>query len=218
MNDVEQKADTLEEVINSPSVEEEEGTSIEEPEKPVETPKEPEKKEEEKPPVPYDRFKEINEELKATRQEVQELKTKGKVENLSEEERKELAAKEYLIKIFDEAYDKRIAKERATEKERERVIADEIKFFNSVDKDFTEKVAEDIGNRYGTEDSPIPVKVAYNIFKNEKELKSKIPSVKPKLPNPIRSSEHVEPSKDEDKGKSFWQIVQEAKNSLSGKK
>lgn len=221
MNEVEQKAVTLEEVLETPSAEGEEGTSSEETEKPEETPKEPEKPKEEivkESPVPYDRFKEINDELKATRQEIQELKTKGKEEGLSEEERKELAAKEYIQKTALEAYNKMVEDNATIVAKREKEIGDEIKFFNSVDKDFTEKVAEDIGNRYGADDNPISVKVAYNIFKNEKELKSKIPTLKPKLPNPIRSNENVETGKDEDKGKSFWQVVQEAKNSLSGKK
>jgi hypothetical protein len=220
MNDVNKEAVTPEEVLNAPFVEGGEGTP-EETEKPKETLEEPEKKEEvvEKPPVPYDRFEELNKELKETRKEIQDLRSKGKEEGLSEEEKKELAAKTYIEKTAREAYEKMVAENATAEVEREKGIADEIKFYNSVDKDFTEKVAEDIGNKYGTEKNPIAVDVAYNIFKNEKQLKSQITTQKPKLPNPLRSTDAVDTNVEKEiQGKSLWQIVQEAKNSLTGKK
>jgi len=218
MNDVEKEAVTLEEVLDAPLVEEEEGTS-EESEKPKETPEEPEKeKEEEKPSVPYDRFKEINEELKATRQEIRELRTKGKDEGLSEDEKKELAAKEYIEKISRESYEKMVADNATKVKERETEIKESIKFYNSIDKDFTEKVAEEISDKYGAEDNPLSVKVVYNIFKNEKDLKSKIPTLKPKLPNPIRSSETpASVDEKEIRSKGFWELVEDAKKTIRGK-
>ena len=218
MSEVEQKADTLEDVVEKPFVEGEEGTS-EETEKPEETPKEPEKKEEvQKPPVPYDRFDELNKELKETRQEIQDLRSKGKEEGLSEEEKSELKAKEYIEKTAREAYQKMAAEDAVRETEREASIAEEIKFYNSIDKDFNEKVAEEIGSKYGTDKNPIPIEIAYNIFQNEKTLKSQIPVIKPKLPNPIRSTDNLEIKEDAaDKGKSFWQVVEDAKKSLTGK-
>lgn len=215
MNDVNKEAVTLEDVRDAPFVEGEEGTSKEEV-----TPKEPEKKEEvaEKPPVPYDRFDELNKELKETRKEIQDLRSKGKEEGLSEEEKRELAAKEYIEKTAREAYGKMEVEKASAEAEREASIAEEIKFYNSIDKDFTEKVAEEIGDKYGTEKNPVSVEVAYNIFKNEKELKSQIPSFKPKLPNPIRSTNEPEPVVEKElQSKGFWQIVQEAKDTLKGK-
>ena len=216
MTDVNKPADTLEEVLDAPFVEGGEGTP-EETEQPEETPKEPEKKEEVKPPVPYDRFDELNKELKATRQEIQDLRSKGKEEGLSEEERKELAAKEYIEKTAREAYQKMAAENAAAEAEREKEIAESIRFYNSIDKDFNEKVAEDIGTRYGTEKNPVSVEVAYNIFKNEKQLKSQIPTLKPKLPNPLRSTEVPEPESDKEiRSKTWGQIIEEAKNKLKG--
>src|SRR3990167_8432256 len=218
MNDVKPEAVTLEDVQKAPFVEGEEGTS-EETEKPEETPKEPEKKEEvQKPPVPYDRFDELNKELKETRQEIQDLRSKGKEEGLSEEEKSELKAKEYIEKTAREAYQKMAAEDVARETELEASIAEEIKFYNSIDKDFTEKVAEEIGNKYGTDKNPIPVEIAYNIFQNEKNLKSQILVSKPKLPTPIRSTDNLEIKENEaDKGKSLWQVVEDAKKSLTGK-
>ena len=211
MNDVEQKADTREEVLDAPFVEGGEGTPevVVEPVKPEEVV--------EKPPVPYDRFDELNKELKETRKEIQDLRSKGKEEGLSEDERKELAAKEYIEKTAREAYQKMVAENATIEAEREKEIAEEIKFYNSIDKDFTEKVAEDIGTKYGTEKNPVSIDVAYNIFKNEKELKSQITTPKPKIPNPIRSTDVLEtPEEKADKGKGFWQIVEEAKKTLKG--
>lgn len=202
---------TLEDVLETPPVEEVEATTevVVEPVKPEEVI--------EKPPVPYDRFKEINEELKATRQEIQELKSKGKEEGLSEDEKKELAAKTYIEKTAREAYEKMVVENATAEAERESGIKEEIKFYNSIDKDFTEKVAEEIGDKYGTEKTPLSVDIAYNIFKNEKLLKSQIITPKPKVPNPIRSIDAIEtPDEKADKGKGFWQIVEEAKKTLKG--
>lgn len=212
MNEVIKEAVTLEEVQNAPMVEGEEGTS--------EVVEESVKKDEviEKPPVPYDRFDELNKELKETRQEIQDLRSKGKEEGLSEDEKKELAAKTYIEKTAREAYEKMVVDNATQEAARETEIATEIKFYQSIDKDFNEKVAEEIGDKYGTEKNPISVDVAYNIFKENKQLKSQIVSPKPKVPNPIRSTDAVEiRESDADKGKGFWQIIEEAKQTLRGK-
>lgn len=183
--------------------------------------KEPEIKKEdviEKPPVPYDRFKEVNDELKTVRSEIQDLRSKGKEDGLSEEEKSELKAKEYIERTAREAYQKMLAEDASEEAEREHSIGEEIKFYNSIDKDFNAKVAEEIGNKYGTEKNPIPVEIAYNIFQNEKQLKSQIQTPKPKVPNPIRSTDSLEiPEDKESQGKSFWQVVEEAKKTLTGK-
>ena len=215
MSDIE-----LKDVLDSPEVTPEGEDTPKEP-SPEKT-EEPEiKKEEvvEKPPVPYDRFKEVNDELKTVRSEIQELKSKKEEEGLSEDEKKELVAKEFIMKAADEAYERRVVKEQAATAERENGIKEEIKFYNSIDKDFTEKIAEEIGGKYGTEKNPVSIDIAYNIFKNEKELKSQISTPKPKLPNPLRSTEIAEPVSDEEiKKKGMWELVEDAKKILRGGK
>ena len=216
MSEVQKDAVTLEDVQNMPSVEGEEGTSEEE----IVVEKEPEKKEEEKekPPVPYDRFKEVNDKLNDTLKDIQDLKNKAKEEGLSEEEKSELKAKEYIERTAREAYEKMVVEKATADAERESGIKEEIKYYNSIDKDFTEKIAEDIGSKYGTEKNPVSIDVAYNIFKENKQLLSKISTPKPKVPNPIRSIDAIEtPEEKANQGKSFWQVVQEAKDSLKGK-
>lgn len=208
MNDV-QEGVTLEGVLESPPAEGGEAT----PEV-----KAPEQKPEEAP-VPYERFKEVNEQLKTVRSEIDSLRAKSEIHPLSEEEKKELQAAEFIGKIVQEKVIRMQQEEERAETARESQIEEEIKFYNSVDKEFTEKAAEEIGERYGTEKNPISIETTYKIFQNEKQLKSQLPGApKPKVPNPLQSQEAAPATiPEEDKTRSFRDVVEDVKRSLRGK-
>jgi len=212
MSEVENQKDVeLERIINAPEV----GEDTPPESSPEITEGEPQPKPEENR-VPESRLKEVIDELKATKQEIKELTQKGAVQPLSDEEKKELEARKFIAKAAREEYE-RIQNEKAeAETKREADIEEDIKFYHSIDKDFTEKIAEEIGEKYGTAKSPISIEQAYKIHKDLKEIKSQLPGApKPKVPNPLRSGESV-PAEipKEDSSKSIWDIAESIKQSL----
>lgn len=179
-------------------------------ETPTEEPSAPE-------PVPYDRFKKVNDEKKELEQKLEDAKaTTPPVQT------KEQQAEEYLNKLTDKAIERREKSQKETEvkeqKEFDSEVDDLLTVHTDVKKDEFLKFIEDNGDKYGIKS----VKGAMSLYKDlvvlrkntAEEAKDSL-SKKPGLPK----SEGIPGSTKEydDKGKTLEQIKEEAIAELESK-
>jgi len=171
--------------------------------------------------VPYSRFKEVNDQLKSLKTEITKLTQKEIRTELSDTEKKDLDAKQYLKGLLEEVMNERESKTTQVEQ------AELAKFNQDVDEvlelnpdikrdDFL-KFIEEKADKYGV-DSIKGAMLLYKDFNQTVEgtkqsVKKELAS-RPKFP----TSEGVSIAKVDDSGKSIWQIAAEAARELETKK
>ena len=171
--------------------------------------------EEKEQTVPIHRFQEVYGKMKSLEQDITALKNQGEKSGLSEEQRKELQAKEYLKGLLKEtlAEDKK-SKETAEQAEAQQFkeqVGEVLDINTDVKKSDFLKFLETEADSYGIED----VKGAMNLYRKLNNLSKEVAektkkelSQKPSLPSHEGGSAMKEYP--EDKGKSLWQIAKEA--------
>ncbi|MFA5037937.1 MAG: hypothetical protein WC479_12270 [Candidatus Izemoplasmatales bacterium] len=169
--------------------------------------------------VPYERFKEVNDNLKTLKEEIDTIKNAStQPGGLTPQQKQELEAKEYLAKLIDERLSE-------TETNRNKAEEEELKSFkseldnvlelnSSVDKDKFMKFLEDEADDYGVQ----TVQGAMNLYKKlndtskeAQETAKRSLSSKPNMPS---SDGNGGGESYDGKGKNFYQIADEAKKSL----
>lgn len=164
--------------------------------------------------VPIGRFKEVYSKTKELEQQIQDLKGKESDKGLSQEEQKELQAKNYLKGLLKETLDEQKQhEEQATQEEQNKFneeVDEQLSVHTDVNRDDFLKFVEDKGEEYGT----TSVKGAMKLYRDLNNLKKSASeevkedlSKKPNLPSHEggSSESHVDDSK-----KSYQQIVEEA--------
>lgn len=205
-----------------------EETSAEETSTETEETETEEKKEETTPPgtkekepmVPLHRFRETNDKLEKVEKEIADLRQQKFGPGISDEQQKELQAKNYLKTLLKEQLDEERlaseAKESAEFREFEKSVDEILETHPSVQRkdfvDFMEKNAE----KYGIESVPGAMKLYLdlgNLSKQAKEEGKKEIQKKPGLPR-SEGAGGGEQAPAEDKNKSYAQVVQDAIRSL----
>jgi len=185
------------------------GNPIEE--TPAEEPSTPE-------PVPYQRFKDVNDKNKDLEQQLEEAKATTPPAKTKEEQ-----AEEYLSKLTEKAIEKREAAQKAAKTKEQKEFNSEVDDLLAVHTDVKKqdflKFIEDNGEKYGIKS----VKGAMSLYKDMGDFKTKTTeeakeslSKKPGLPK----SEAIPGSTGtpaDDKGKSLEQIKEEAIAELESK-
>jgi DnaJ-domain-containing protein 1 len=175
---------------------------------------------EEEKTVPYERFKEVYGEVKTLKEEIASIKQSAETQSggLTPAQKQELEAKEYLAKMIDERMSESEAKKAKAAEEEQKNFEEELKnvleLNSSVDKDKFLNFLENEADEYGD----ISVKGAMAIYKKlndtskeaQETVKRNLAS-KPKMPSSDGKGGEVTY---DDKGKSFYQIAEEAKKSL----
>jgi len=162
--------------------------------------------------VPYDRFKEINEQKKAAEQERDSLKQK--TETLTPEQQKEKQAKDYLRGLTKEvlAEEKKAAKDAETQEQKkfEEEVSDILIVNTEVNKEEFLKFIEDNSDKYGI----TSVKGAMSLYKDLGKVKSETAeetkerlAKKPNLPKGEGLKAETPP---DDSNKTYEQITEEA--------
>lgn len=171
--------------------------------------------------IPQSRFKEVYGKMKELEREISGLREAKKEGGLSEEQTKELQAKTYLKNLLKETLAEERSRETQEEKEELAQFKDEVNELLSIHTDVKRDdfltFLEEEGDDYSS------LAAAMRGYKkgNEKEKaggeKAKQDlSRKPKLPSSEGSGGSTY-DPDKDKGKSLWQIAQEAAAEFSKK-
>lgn len=166
--------------------------------------------------VPYDRFKQVNEQKRELEQRVQELEKKDSQGTLTPEQQKELQAKSYLKNLLAETLDEQKKSQVAAEK------AEQQKFEQDVDEQIVKqpdvkradflKFIEKEGDDYSSVASAMKGYLRLEQVSKETEQKTKENfDRKPSMPTSqgAGGGTFTEPPADDSK-KSFWEVASEA--------
>lgn len=166
--------------------------------------------------VPYDRFKEVNDQKRELEQRVEELQQQKSSGTLSPEEQKELQAKEYLGKLLDERIEARnkatADAEKAEQKKFENDVSDVLSAHTDVKRSDFVAFLEKEGDDYSSVASAMKGYLRLGETAKEAAEKAKDNQErKPKMPNSegAGGGSFAEPP-EADKSKSFWEVAQDA--------
>ena len=170
--------------------------------------------------VPYERFQEVYGEMKTLKEEIAAIKQSADTQSggLTPAQKQEIEAKEYLAKLIDERLSASETQRAKAEEEEQKSFESELKTVlelnSSVDKDKFLTFLKDEADEYGD----ISVKGAMAIFKKlndtSKEAQETVKRNLAQKPNMPSSDGKGGGTTYDDKGKSFYQIAEEAKKSL----
>lgn len=171
--------------------------------------------------IPESRFNEVYGKMKTLEREIGTLKEGKRDGTLTEDQQRELQAKEYLKGLLKET----LSEQERTKQEQEQQEAREFKdkvdsilaIHTDVKKDDFLKFLEEEGDDYASVDAAMKVYKRFSeTAKDASEKAKQSISKKPKLPSSEGTGGSVDYA-ESDKGKTMWQIAQEAARELSKK-
>ncbi len=171
--------------------------------------------------IPESRFNEVYGKMKTLEREIGTLKEGKRDGTLSEDQQKELQAKEYLKGLLKETLSEQERTKQEQEQQEVREFKDKVEtvlaIHTDVKKDDFLKFLEEEGDDYASVDAAMKVyKRLSETAKDASEKAKQSISKKPKLPSSEGTGGSVDYA-ESDKGKTMWQIAQEAARELSKK-
>ncbi len=171
--------------------------------------------------IPESRFNEVYGKMKTLEREIGTLKEGKRDGTLSEDQQKELQAKEYLKGLLKETLSEQERTKQEQEQQEVREFKDKVEtvlaIHTDVKKDDFLKFLEEEGDDYASVDAAMKVyKGLSETAKDASEKAKQSISKKPKLPSSEGTGGSVDYA-ESDKGKTMWQIAQEAARELSKK-
>lgn len=172
--------------------------------------------------IPESRFKEVYGKMKDLEREIGTLKEGKREGTLTEDQQKELQAKEYLKGLLKETLSEQERTKQEQEQQELKEFKDKVEtvlsIHTDVKKDDFLKFLEEEGDDYASVDAAMKVyKRLSETAKDASEKAKQSISKKPKLPSSEGTSGGSIDYAEADKGKSMWQIAQEAAKELSKK-
>lgn len=166
--------------------------------------------------VPYHRFQEVNTQLKTLEKEITALKEGKKEGTLSDEQQKELQAKTYLKGLLKETLEEQEKSKNQIEQEEmskfKEDVSEVLAIHTDIKKDDFLKFLETDGDDYAS------VASAMKSYKRINELSTEAAKVKNKDGKPGLPTHEGGGGQtydhEKDKGKSLWQIAEEAQREL----
>lgn len=168
--------------------------------------------------VPYSRFKEVNDKMRGLERDISSLKAAKSAGELSEEQQKELKAKEYLKGLLKETIEeqkKQTAEEEAKEQTLfEQEVEEALLANTDVKRAEFLKFIEEEGDDYSSVQAIMKgYKRLAETSKTASEKTKKELAGKPSLPT-SEGGGGEKPAAETDKGKPLWQIAVEAAKEL----
>ena len=167
--------------------------------------------------VPYHRFQEVNDRLGELKEQIAALEQKKQEDNISPSEQKELEAKQYLEKMTRDVIEKmdkeRVSKEGDELKQFDKEVGEALEAHKDIKRDDFLKFLEESGDDYASVASAMKGYKRLESAKEDGKKDAKLDIAgKPGLPRSEAAAGGG--TQAEDKGKSIFQLAEEAKARL----